>query len=68
MALVSPRVQPRRFDRGADGVIAVTVRQSVRDLAGRPLQDRAQQLQDKQVVHVFQLRQGRIERFDIREV
>lgn len=66
-AVVSPRVEPERFDRAPDGSIVVVVRQSVRDLQGRPLQDQTHGLRDKMVGHVFHLRNGKVTRFDIRD-
>ena len=38
--LVSPHVEPVSFHRTADGAIIVEVRQTVRDLEGKPLQGR----------------------------
>ena len=65
-AIVSPHVEPVRFDRAPDGSIVVEVRQSVRDLQGRPLQDQTHGLRDKTVGHVFYLQEGKVTRFDIR--
>jgi ketosteroid isomerase-like protein len=67
-AIVSPHVEPVRFDRAADGSIVVEVRQSVRDLQGRPLHDQTHGLKDRSVGHVFQLQNGKVVRFDIREI
>jgi hypothetical protein len=66
-AIVSPRVEPVSFDRAPDGSIVVEVRQSVRDLQGRPLQDQAHGLRDKTVGHVFYLQDGKVTRFDIQD-
>jgi hypothetical protein len=66
-AIVRPHVEPVRFDRAADGSIVVDVRQSIRDLEGRPLQDQTHGLKDKSVGHIFYLRDGKVARFDIRE-
>ncbi len=66
-AIVSPHVEPLRFGRGPDGSIVVEVSQSVRDLQGGPLQDQTHGLKDKTVGHVFHLRDGKINRFDIRD-
>ena len=66
-AIVSPHVEPVSFDRAPDGSIVVEVRQSVRDLQGRPLQDQTHGLKDKTVGHVFHLQNGKVTRFDIRE-
>lgn len=67
-SMVSPHVEPVSFQRTADGEIFAEVRQSVRDLDGRPLQGQTHGLQDKTVGHVFRLRDGKVARFDIREV
>lgn len=67
-AIVSPQVEPVSFDRAPDGSIVVEVRQSVRDLQGRPLQDQTHGLKDKTVGHVFYLQNGKVTRFDIREI
>jgi ketosteroid isomerase-like protein len=67
-AVVSPHVEPLSFDRTADGAIIVEVRQSVRDLEGRPLQEQTHGLKDKTVAHVFRLREGKVARFDIQDV
>jgi ketosteroid isomerase-like protein len=68
-SMVSPRVEPVGFHRTADGAIFAEVRQSVRDLAGNPLQGQATHgLQDKRVGHVFRLREGKVARFDIQDV
>jgi len=66
-AMVSPHVEPLSFERGPDGSILVEVSQSVRDLQGRPLQDQTHGLTDKTVGHAFHLREGKVDRFDIRE-
>ncbi len=67
-AIVSPHVEPIGFREAADGAIAVEVRQSVRDLEGRPLQGQTHGLKDKPVEHRFRVRAGKVERFDIGEV
>jgi hypothetical protein len=66
-AVVSPYVEPVSFDRGPDGSIVVEVRQLVRDLQGRPLQDQTHGLKDKTVGHIFHLRDSKVTRFDIWE-
>jgi ketosteroid isomerase-like protein len=66
-AIVSPHVEPVSFERAPDGSIVVEVRQSVRDLQGRPLQDQTHGLKDNTVGHVFHLQDGKVTRFDIRE-
>ena len=66
-AIVSPTVQPVSFDETAEGTIVVQVKQSVRDLQGRPLQDQSHGLHDKMVGHVFHFASGKVSRFDIAE-
>ena len=66
-AVVSPHVEPVDFHRLADGAIIATVRQSVRDLDGNPLQGQTHGLTDKMVGHIFHLRDGKVERFDIQD-
>jgi ketosteroid isomerase-like protein len=66
-AVVNPHVEPVSFERASDGSIVVEVRQSVRDLQGRPLHDQTHGLKDKTVGHVFYLQDGKVARFDIRE-
>jgi hypothetical protein len=66
-AIVSPHVEPVSFDRAPDGSIVVEVRQSVRDLRGRPLQDQTHGLGDKTVGHVFYFQEGKVTRFDIED-
>jgi len=66
-AVVSPHVEPIGFHRTEDGAIIADVRQSVRDLDGRPLEGQAHGLKDKMVRHVFRLRGGRVARFDIED-
>jgi len=66
-AMVSPHVEPVGFHRAADGAIVAEVRQSVRDLQGRPLQEQTHGLTDKTVGHVFRFRAGKVARFDIQD-
>lgn len=66
-AVVIPHVEPVAFHRRADGAIVAEVRQSVRDLEGRPIQEQAHGLRDKMVGHVFRFREGKITRFDIQD-
>jgi hypothetical protein len=67
-AMVSPHVEPVGFHRTADGAIIADVRQSVRDLEAKPLQgQQTHGLKDKTVGHVFRLREGKVERFDIQD-
>src|ERR1700709_532562 len=65
--MVSPHVEPVGFHRTADGAIIAEVRQSVRDLDGKPLQGQTHGLKDKTVGHVFRLREGKVARFDIQD-
>jgi ketosteroid isomerase-like protein len=65
--IVSPHVEPMSFHRTADGAIVVEVRQSVRDLEGKPLQGQTHGLKDKTVEHVFRFRKGTVTRFDIQD-
>jgi hypothetical protein len=66
-AVVSPHVEPVRFERAPDGSIVVEVRQSVRDLQGMPLHGQTHGLKDNTVGHVFYLENDKVARFDIRE-
>ena len=66
-AVVNPHVDPVTFDRKPDDTIVVRVRQTVRDLEGRPLKDQTHGLKDRLVAHVFHLRDGQVTRFDIRD-
>jgi ketosteroid isomerase-like protein len=66
-AMVSPHVEPVGFHRTADDTIIAEVRQTVRDLDGKPLQGQTHGLKDKTVGHVFRLRNGKVARFDIRD-
>jgi ketosteroid isomerase-like protein len=59
-AAIDPYVEPRAFRLEADGRIAVSVHQIVRDLAGKLLAD-------QMVEHIYQLQDGFIRRMDIRE-
>ena len=64
---VRTSVEPVGFHRTADGAIIAEVRQSVRDLEGKPLQGQTHGLKDKTVGHVFRLREGKVARFDIQD-
>ena len=64
-AIVSPHVEPVGFRRADDGAIVADVRQTVRDLEGRPLEDQTHGLHDKTVGHVFHLQDSKVVRFDI---
>lgn len=65
--IVSPHVEPVSFHRTADGAIIAEVRQSVRDLEGRPLQGQTHRFKEKTIGHVFPLREGKVGRFDIQD-
>ena len=66
-AMLSPHVEPLDFRRDADGPVVVEVRQSIRDLEGRPVQGQAHGLRDRTVEHVFHLLGGKVVRFDLRD-
>jgi ketosteroid isomerase-like protein len=59
-AIVDPRVEPVEISPNREGEIVVKVHQVVRDLKGNLLADRM-------VSHIFQMRNGLIQRFDIRD-
>ncbi|MBP0495508.1 nuclear transport factor 2 family protein [Pararoseomonas indoligenes] len=67
-SIVSPHVEPTSFRRTTDGAIFAEVRQSVRAIDGRPLQEQGHGLRDKTVGHVFHFHDGKITRFDIEDV
>ena len=64
-AIVRPHVEPVGFRQTLDGAVIAEVRQTVRDLAGQPLQEQSHGLRDKTVSHVFHIREGKITRFDV---
>jgi hypothetical protein len=66
-SMVSPHVEPVGFHRTQDGAIIAKVRQTVRDLEGKPLVGQTHGLRDKTVGHVFRLRDGKVARFDIQD-
>jgi len=66
-SMVSPHFEPVGFHRTADGAIIAEVRQSVRDLEGKPMQGQTHGLKDKTVGHVFRLREGKVARFGIQD-
>jgi ketosteroid isomerase-like protein len=66
-ALISPHVEPVAFHQTADGAIVAEVRQTIRDLDGKPLGDQDHGLTDKTVGHLFHLRDGKVTRFDIQD-
>ena len=57
-AMIDPHVEPIEISPRGKGEIVVKVHQVVRDLTQQILADRV-------VIHVFQVRNGLIERFDI---
>jgi ketosteroid isomerase-like protein len=57
--MIDPHVEPVEFARGPQGEVLVQVHSIVRDLQGNLLAD-------TQVGHVFQLKSGLVQRFDIR--
>ena len=59
-ATIDPHVEPVQISPNGQGEVIVKVHQVVHDLNGNLLAD-------KTVTHVFQLRNGLIERFDIGE-
>jgi len=59
-AEIDPRVEPLSVNERADGALAVAVRQVVRSLDG-------QLLSDGEVVHVYRVRDGLIDRMDVEE-
>jgi len=66
-SIVSPLVEPVDFHRSADGALVAEVRQSVRDLEGRPLSGQTHGLRDKKVGHVFRFQDGKVVRFDVQD-
>ena len=67
-SIVRPHVELLSFRRAADNTIVAEVRQSVHDLEGKPLQGQTHGLKDKTVEHVFRFRDGKVTRFDIKDV
>jgi limonene-1,2-epoxide hydrolase len=60
-AIIDPHVEPVEISTNSNGEVTVTAHQVVHDVSGHLLAD-------KRVTHVFQVRNGLIERFDIRDV
>ena len=58
-AIINPHVEPLEISPTGEGEVTIKVHQVVRDLKGDLLADRL-------AIHVFQLRDGLIRRFDIR--
>jgi ketosteroid isomerase-like protein len=67
-SMISPHVEPVGFHRSADGAVIAEVIQTIRDLEGRPLEGQAHGLKDKTVGHAFTFRDGKVARFDIRDI
>jgi hypothetical protein len=67
-AMISPHVEPVGFHRAPDGAIVAEVIQTIRDLEGRPLEGQTHGLKDKTVGHAFTFRDGKVARFDIRDI
>ena len=59
--IIDPHVEPVEISPNGKGEVVVKVHQVVRDPRGNLLADRL-------VMHVFQIRNGLIQRFDIRDV
>ena len=60
-AIIDPHVEPVEISPNGEGEVVVKVHQVVRDPKGNLLADRV-------VIHVFQIKNGLIQRFDIRDV
>ena len=60
-AMIDPHVEPIEISSNGEGEVVVKVHQVVRDPKGNLLADRV-------VIHVFQIQNGLIRRFDIRDV
>jgi ketosteroid isomerase-like protein len=60
-AIIDPHVEPLEMSPKGKGEVVVKVHQVVHDPKGNLLADRL-------VIHVFQVRNGLIQRFDIRDV
>ena len=67
-SMVSPHVAPVGFTEARDGSIVAEVRQTVLNLDGTPLEGQTHGLRDKTVAHVFRMQDGKINRFDIRDI
>ena len=67
-SMVSPHVEPVDFRKGDDGSIFVDVIQTVRDREGNFLHDQTHGLKDKTVGHIFRFNDGRVSRFDVRNI
>jgi hypothetical protein len=60
-AIVHPHVEPVEISSNGTGEVTVKVHQVVHDIHGNPLVDRL-------VMHIFHMRGGLIQRFDIRDL
>ena len=60
-AIIDPHVEPVEISPNGKGEVVVKVHQVVRDLKGNLLADRL-------MIHIFQVQNGAIHRFDIRDV
>jgi hypothetical protein len=67
-SMVSPHVEPVGFRKADDGSIFVEVIQTIRDLGGNLLQDQMHGLKDKTVGHIFWFKDGRVSRFEVRDI
>src|SRR5580692_9809319 len=59
--VLDPNVEPKKFTKEADGRIAIDVHQMVRDKSGKLLVD-------QMIQHEYEIRDGLIQRMEIREV
>lgn len=66
-AVVRPHVEPLAVRVLENDIVRVDVRQSLFDLDGKPLAGQSHGLEDKTVIHVFRLKDGKIARFDVQE-
>jgi len=60
-AIIDPHVEPVEISPNSEGELVVKVHQAVHDPKGNLLADRL-------VMHVFRMRNGLIQRFDIRDL
>lgn len=66
-AMLRGQVEPVGFSESPDGAIVASVRQTILDLDGKPLEGQTHGLTDKTVQHVFRFHDGKVARFDIRD-
>ena len=62
---MDPHVEPLAFTPRTDGGILVTVDQTIRDLDGKPVEEKG--LKDRKLGHLFHFEDGKVVRFDIAE-